>query len=72
MTMPPSLFEPTKVVGGSTTESKKITMQPVPKQESRLNLSPTRSWHQNDPHAEQRTTRMRLTGYIWFSHGSMV
>ena len=45
MVMPTSHFQTTNVVGGSTTETKKITVQPIPKQKASERNNATREFH---------------------------
>jgi len=45
MVMPTSHFQTTNVVGGSTTETKKITVQPIPKQKASARNKARREFH---------------------------
>jgi hypothetical protein len=45
MVMPPSQFQTTNVFGGSTTEAKKITVQPIPKQQASARNKARREFH---------------------------
>lgn len=60
MVMPPSQFQTTNVVSGSTTETKKITMQAIPKQKASARNKARGKFHRQWPMTGARDILAKL------------